>query len=345
MTNEPIIPLGDVNFYLKIIAEQRKTKKKELIKDVATVPVSNAVLEKLVWWGGLDSAEIMSHHQGHDLNKNIHSLQRALEIYHKCHLDLIAMLDEFDVAIKDVSLLRRPKKSELQEYEIICGKEVFSLSFAAATLVKTARHITKKINIPDFSKMLQLTFDANQHEFINELRNNFHHVTFLDAGWSIRDVGAGQTSHFEFTNEILLRDGDFNVESRKFIEGQETHIDVRNLFETYHQSIQDFYSWLMPEIECRLPENVRDYKKCTKAIRANGAKVWWRIIFSQGVKTTTNIYSHVDKHLTQEELYEISQYQEGSKEQVDRIIEMVDEDGACDDELRDMIYKAFKIVD
>jgi hypothetical protein len=59
------------------------------------------------------------------------------------------------------------------------------------------------------------------------------------------------------------------------------------------------------------------------------------------VTPETDLYGHLQRYLTPEELQEINTLPHSSKEQVDRIIEMVDEYGACDNELRKLVYKAF----
>ena len=220
----------------KILAEQKR-KRNEFLKDgVRTVPVKDEVLEKLVWVVGGDEDEIMSRHPGYDLDGKIKSLQRALETYWRCHADLITRLDAFDVASKDGTLFNRSRAAELREHEAACRKEIFALSSAAATLVDLARRV-KKI-IPEFDEVRAKNFDEGPHIFIIKLRNQLNHVTFLESDWSIKNVGPGQTSHFEFNVAKVLRNGDFKP-AKKYLLGQQETIDVRSLFETYRKSVQN----------------------------------------------------------------------------------------------------------
>jgi hypothetical protein len=183
-------------------------------------------------------------------------------------------------------------------------------------------------------------FDGGPHIFIIDLRNLVNHVTFFGSDWSIKNAGPGQTSHFEFKAAKLLRDGDFK-EAKPYLQGQQAPIDVRDLFETYGTSVQNFYAWLMPELEVQLPPEVKDYRRCIRARRALLARSWYRILLTQMVTPETDLYGHLQRYLTPEELQEINTLPHSSKEQVDRIIEMVDEYGACDNELRKLVYKAF----
>ena len=342
MPQIPASSIESLREVTKILSEQKRRRNEFLKEGVKTVPVKDEVLERLVGIGGWEEHEIMSCHPGYDLDGKIRSLQRALETYWRCHADLITRLDEFNAASKDGTLFLRPRRSELREHEKACRKEIFALSGAAAALVGLARHV-KEI-IPEFDEMRAKNFDGRQHEFIKELRNRLNHVTFLEADWSIKDMGPGQTSHFEFKAAELLRDGKFNAAAQTYIRGQQERIDVRSLFETYGKSVQNFYAWLMPEIEDRLPDEVRDYRRCIRARRASSARSWYQILFTQVVKPETNLYGHLQKYLTPEELEEINALPRGSKRQIDRIIDIVDEYGACNDELRELVYKAFGAV-
>jgi hypothetical protein len=334
----------------KIRVEQKRKLKEFLKESIKEVPVIDEVLEKLASVGNWDEHEIMSCHPGHDLDGKIKSLERALETYWRCHADLITRLDQFDMASRDGTLFGRPRKAELREHETGCRKEIFALSAAAAALVDLARHVTKNITIPNFQDELANNFNLKQQAFVKELRNQLNHVTFFESNWSIniawstKDTEPAQTSHFEFKTAELLRDGDFNDEAQAYIQGQKGRIDVRNLFETYSNSVRSFYAWLMPEIEARLSAEVQDYRRCVRARRANSARSGYRILLGH-VTPETDLYGHLHKYLTKEELGEIDALPHRSKLQIDRVIQMVDEYGACDDEMRGLVYKTFGVVE
>ena len=335
---------GKFKLFTKQLAQQKPSQKEFLINGIQTVPVPQDVFNKLIWTAGEDAQEIMGHHSGYDLHNKIESLKSALETYHRCYADLIAALDEFDIASKDSTLFRRPRAAELKEHETKCRKEVFSLSMAAHALVCLVRRANKNINITDYKKMIKQCFDSKQHEFIMELRNNLNHVKFLESGWSIKyAIGQERSSHFEFITTKLLRDGDFNKHASEYIEKQDEIIDIGSLFKSYHNYFNAFFFWSMVFLNKIFPLAVLDYQRCIKGMRANSIKCWYRILFHQIIKPGTDLYSHLHNYLTREELKEVNALPHRSKEQVDRIIELVDEYDACNDELRDMVYKAFSV--
>lgn len=339
---------------MKVIKTQQDQKLEHLKIGVATVPVPDDVLHHLIHQGGWHRHEIMCHHPGHKLENSIQSLIRTLETHKKCYDDFIASFDSFHVAAKDGTLLTRPRSEELNQYEIACRKEIFAISSSATTLVDMTRRIVMqankeaeeavgKIDIPDFHSARTEIFDVYQHEFIKELRNNLNHAFFHEANWLLKDSGENQTSHFEFDCEKLKHDGDFNAKARAYIKGQES-IDIRSLFEDYHQRLIRFYDWLLPEIENRLHPSVQDYRRCIRSWDANLVRMTFNIIFSQLVKPTTDVYSHLPKYFTPAEMLEINALPHQSKEQVDKIISLYDKHGACDNAMREKIYKAFKVI-
>ncbi len=57
-----------------------------------------------------------------------------------------------------------------------------------------------------------------------------------------------------------------------------------------------------------------------------------------------NPYNHLRVYLTEQQLEEITGLPHGSRQQIDRIIAIVDSVGACDESLREMIYRWFDKV-
>lgn len=148
-------------------------------------------------------------------------------------------------------------------------------------------------------------------------------------------------SHFEFDCEKLKHEGEFNASALQYMANKEK-IDIKGLFEDYNQRLTSFYEWLMPAIENQLPLSVQDYRRCIRLWDANMVRSAFGLIFLQIVKPTTDLYSHLPKFFTTEEMMEINALPHQSREQVDHIIFLYDKYNACDDVMRQKIYGAFK---
>lgn len=70
--------------------------------------------------------------------------------------------------------------------------------------------------------------------------------------------------------------------------------------------------------------------------------VWW-LILTQVVKSETDPYAHLGSLLSAEEHADVLALPYRSREQVDQIIRVVDENVACNDELRALAYRLFGI--
>jgi hypothetical protein len=101
---------------------------------------------------------------------------------------------------------------------------------------------------------------------------------------------------------------------------------------------------LQEALDSEAGEQIADYRRCAKRIKAVSSRSWWNIIFKQAVlPAKRDPYQYLDQYLTADELNEVNKLPFRSKAQVDRIIALVDEYDACDNELRLVVYEAFGI--
>ena len=77
------------------------------------------------------------------------------------------------------------------------------------------------------------------------------------------------------------------------------------------------------------------YKKVLNKTRENTA---WNLIF-QHIQNVKDPYVYLSQYLTNNQLEELPSYEYKSKEQIDRLIEIIDINGACDDSLRTKAYE------
>ncbi len=90
---------------------------------------------------------------------------------------------------------------------------------------------------------------------------------------------------------------------------------------------------------------VSDYLRCRRRLKAVTARATWNIILKQVlIAGKRDPYPYLERYLNSNEIDEVLQLPARSRRQVDRIIEIVDEYGACDDELRETAYEAFGVT-
>jgi hypothetical protein len=140
----------------------------------------------------------------------------------------------------------------------------------------------------------------------------------------------------------LLGAGDFNKEAKSYIARCGETINVEALFADYSARVYKFYEWLKDRLEAQLPAELSDYRRCVSAHKAYMARMTWRLILRHSIDNGADPYEHLDKYLEREALDEIERLPLRSGTQVNRIIELIDEHGACNDELRELAYCLFK---
>jgi nitrite reductase/ring-hydroxylating ferredoxin subunit len=129
-----------------------------------------------------------------------------------------------------------------------------------------------------------------------------------------------------------------------WLQAMEVGIDLGELIRSYAKDVNDFQEWLERTLELAAGDQIADYRRCTKRIKAVSSRCYWNIIFQQVVlPAKRDPYQYLDQYLTPDELKDVNALPLRSKEQVDRIISLVDEYNACDSELRALVYKAFGV--
>lgn len=135
-----------------------------------------------------------------------------------------------------------------------------------------------------------------------------------------------------------------NAAGRKYLEGMPNWIDVRALFLEYRRRVRDFHAWFAQAIEALPLAAVCDYEFCVNESRKAATRLWWRAMLGNWLRWTSppNPYNYLDRYLTSQQLAEVYALPMKSEAQVDRVIELIDVDRACDDELRSLACQLFR---
>jgi hypothetical protein len=119
--------------------------------------------------------------------------------------------------------------------------------------------------------------------------------------------------------------------------------DVTALLSGYSERLETFYGWMLTEIESHLPVEVRDYRACRHAVKSRHGGLSYQFLIGLWMQAGADPYEYLPKHLTSEQLQKIETLPHRSPEQVDYIISCVDRDGLCDEHLRELVYRFFKV--
>jgi hypothetical protein len=314
---------------------------------LGALPWSNETLEKAYWENFTSAQESIKEHPGYDLYERTLSLKAALRIFNKTADSFSETLQQFHIEVHERNLFNRNRCNELREFEEKFQEILYIFASCAMTLVDQSRAMSKKITIQSYDHQVSSTFSSNPlHGFIQELRNDLIHVALHQPNWNFTTTEDRiHTTHFMLYKNQLRRSNNWNRLARAYLSQHPKGIDLEVTIKSYQTQVNGFHGWLQAEIIKVAGSTIEDYLRCDKFLKMIGSRCWWRILLLQFIiQGKRDPYKYLDKYLTQSEFEEIKQLPHKSKEQVDRIVEIIDEYGACNDELQSIAYKAFGIL-
>lgn len=341
---------------IKKITKKLKETRKSIIKTATTslmpsrdynlgpLPWSDANLVAAAWGNFIQAQEWVDEHPGRTFVTRLESLKAVQRIFEESATQFNECLACFHAEALGGHLFHRNRRSDLEAYEHRFQKLLYVFASSAMMLVDQARTLSEKVTLPGYDDRIDSTFANNpKHRFVQELRNDVTHVTLHRPGWELT-TGRGEesTSKFMLWPKQLTRIPEYNEQARRFVDEHPKGIDLGRLIVDYSADVREFHEWLRQTAEGVVGDMMADYLRCTKRIKAVSARSFWNIIFQQVVIAgKRDPYTYLDQYLTEGELAEVNTLPHRSQRQIDQIIELVDEHEACDDELRQIIYKAF----
>ncbi|MDY0269996.1 hypothetical protein [Trichloromonas sp.] len=308
------------------------------------LPWKDEILVAAVWRNFRQAQEWVNEHPGRDLSERLDSLRAVQRIFDRSAKRFAEELVRFHEASRDGHLFCRKRRPDLDAFEEGFRELLYVFASSAMTLVDQARTLSQKVTLPGYSDRVDRAFASNpEHRFIQELRVDVIHVTLHRPGWQLTSGWAGEsTSKFMLWLNQLSRASEYNLQARQFVRGHADGIDLGRLVADYAEKVRGFHDWLHEAVEVVVGDTIADYRRCTKRIKAVSSRSWWKIILQQVVISgKRDPYTYLDQYLTDEELAEVNLLPHRSHRQVDRIIELVDEYGACDEDLRKVVHRAF----
>jgi hypothetical protein len=172
-----------------------------------------------------------------------------------------------------------------------------------------------------------------------------NHKHFLSPKWKITYRPGQRIAQFLLKADALLGGYDkWERPAREFIRKNPNGIDVEETIRNYRTQVTGFHDWLKEQMLLSMGKEIEEYLSSKKTLDAETARCHWRIILTEAINRHIDPYSRLSDYLTPAELKEVERLPNGSKEQVDLMISFVDQVGACDDEIRGLVYAVFKIT-
>lgn len=325
--------------------EMQKAKRRDELADLVKItPIHEDILNEIAWLGPVEREAVLRCHPGHDIERKLKSLWSMLSIFNKTHDDLIAQLNRFHTFSLTDEMYLPIGRLQLDEINVAVEKELVAFSAASSALVAFSRRLKNSIAIPELGEKIAAIFDSQEHKFVTSLRNIVLHQELPDVSWQVK-YDAERETDFVISTKNLRYQKDLPQEAHAFIHQFQNGIHVRVFAESYAARVREFYSWYKSAIEINEPKPLIDYRRIVQECMANASRTMFRLILQQLNGKKINPFEHLNKYLLPNQLDKALTLPMRSKEQVDFIIDAADKYKACNDELRQMIYRLFEVDD
>lgn len=309
------------------------------------LPWSDEILEQAYWQGFVTAYEAIREHPGYELHKRQQSLNSALRLFRKWCSRFHEDLDRFHVEAHEGRITDMKRAQELKQFEVSFQEALYVIASTAMTLVDQSRRIKKYVEPISYKEQIEIFANDPAHRFIQELRNDFAHSSLHQPNWqlSVKEDGTRSTEMILFLHQFSWS-AKQNLLARQYLQDRPEGIPISALIMEYQAKVVAFHEWLHQAIVEKAGGRIADYLRCECRLKAIGAHSMWRVLLSQVViPNKKDPFQYLDRYLTPEQITEINQLPQRSEQQIDRIIEMVDEYGACDEELKHVVYQAFAV--
>ncbi len=282
---------------------------------------------------------------GANINRALEEVRLSLSIFIDSIEDLLGSISTFKGKTEMPDFWDRTRRQEKDLLTTKIQRGVFCSSVSAMALVDHTRVFTKEIEIKGCPEKIRDIFSNNpEHKFIHSMRRFVTHVGMTQSNWKIVHEKHGKSIFFILGKEELLRWGDWSSLAKRYIESHEEGINVEKLFSTYSKSVRLFHDWLRSQVWETYHSQLEEYHSAHRMLCAVGSRVSWNLLLKQVFEPQKiDPYSYLGRYLEKDELEQVLALPYRSKIQVDKIIGIVDEFGACDDELRKEIYNLFGV--
>jgi len=308
-------------------------------------PWDKAHLRKCYFRDFVRTREEIEKLPGGQLFSELKTLQLSLKIFVSAVDDLLSSINKFksqSVRPDFWHITNRPFAAEL---EVSVQRGILSSTLCAMALVDYCREFYKVYEIDGYNSEIERYFSNNElHGFIHSLRRYITHIRFTKANWLIKHSREGRSVFFLLDIEILSRFRDWNTLAKTFISKHDDGINVEELFEEYSKNVKKFHNWLFVAIFEKYAQDLEEFLHYMRQIKGFSSESNWNILINQVVKQKRlEPYLYLNQYLYADQLEDVFSRPYRSKEQIDRVIELIDSYQICTETLRQDVYEAFNV--
>ena len=309
-------------------------------------PWSRELVQHVTTWNRQYVEERLAALPGRELCAKFKSVRSVLDMFDRAASRILVGIENFHYEVHSRNLYWRSRESDRKHLEALLQEQLYMFTSCAMTLVDHTRDLERVVAFAGYETKKDQHFANNpEHRFIQELRVDVVHISFHKPGWKL--VGGGEDlkeTKFFLWKSQLLRSPKYHPLAKNYLDGCGDGINVGNLVTTYRRNVASFHLWLNQATPENILRQIVEFEEMSKAYRSISSRIWWNVILAQVIIAgKRDPYAYLQQYLTKRELDEISALPHRSKTQIDRIIECVDDTGACDDALRRLVYQAFDV--
>ena len=284
---------------------------------------------------------------GGQIFNELRTLQLSLSIFLDAVRDLVTSISKFKTQSSKPDFWHMINRPFVDKLEISIQRGILSSTMCAMALVDHSREFNKKYEIDGYEGEVKTYFSDNErHSFIHSLRRYVTHIRFTKANWLIKHSREGRSVFFLLDNETLSRFNEWSSLAKNYISKHEKGVNVEELFDKYSNDVEKFHSWLFVALFDKYGQQLSEYLKYLRLIKGFSSESNWNILIHQVVKSKgLNPYLYLSQYLQDDQIEDVFSRPYRSKEQVDRIIEIVDLYQICTETLRQEVYKTFKVTE
>lgn len=283
---------------------------------------------------------------GGKISSELEAVRLSLNVFIDATYDLLASINEFKGKSERPDFWDRTRRAELERLELRIQRGIFSASTAAMALVDHSRIFSNNYPVDLYQEKVEDYFvKDNLHKFVQSFRNFMAHVRITKSNWEVKYDKQGRSVFFFLRAEDLNKWDGWDSMARSYIASNPEGINVEQLYDDYSRKIKLFHDWFRSQVWQKYSEELREYFDCKRIYNAVNARSTWNLLIKEALKKKIDPYKYLDRYLSNNEIEEILSLPFRSKRQVDQIIELVDEFGACDGELRSAVYELFGVIE